>query len=163
MSDRDGKPIVSRPAGELARIRPGAGAILDRMIDDAADIARRRDAARDGTGGHVSEGPAHRNTVGTSEADAQFHLGVMYHYGEGVPQDYGEATRWYWLAAQQDHPDAQYALGDMSTSERAFRKTMPKRYGGIDSPPSKTTPTLSSASGACTSTARGYHRTTPRR
>ena len=35
---------------------------------------------------------------------AQFYLGVMYAKGQGVPQDYTEAVRWYRLAA--DHGDA---------------------------------------------------------
>ncbi len=28
------------------------------------------------------------------DADAQFGLGIMYEFGEGVSQDYGEAARW---------------------------------------------------------------------
>jgi len=40
-------------------------------------------------------------------ADAQFHLGVMYEFGEGVPQDYKEAARWYRLAADQGDAHAQ--------------------------------------------------------
>ena len=30
-----------------------------------------------------------------SNADAQFTLGTMYKNGDGVPQDYAEAVRWY--------------------------------------------------------------------
>jgi TPR repeat protein len=33
------------------------------------------------------------------QANAQNALGVMYQNGEGVPQDYVEAVRWYRLAA----------------------------------------------------------------
>lgn len=46
-------------------------------------------------------------------AKAQFNLGVMYHNGEGVPQDYTEAMKWYQKAAVQDLADAQYNLGVM--------------------------------------------------
>ncbi len=35
------------------------------------------------------------------DATSQFNLGVMYHKGYGVPQDYKEAVRWYRLAAEQ--------------------------------------------------------------
>ena len=35
------------------------------------------------------------------EADAQHNLGIMYHQGKGVPQDYAEAAKWYRLAADQ--------------------------------------------------------------
>ena len=44
---------------------------------------------------------------------AQLTLGRMYANGEGVPQDYAEAVRWFRLAAEQGYPDAQYALGTM--------------------------------------------------
>ena len=30
---------------------------------------------------------------------AQFHLGFMYERGQGVPQDYAEAVKWFNLAA----------------------------------------------------------------
>ena len=35
------------------------------------------------------------------DAFAQFSLGIMYDNGEGVPQDYAEAVKWYRLAAEQ--------------------------------------------------------------
>ena len=35
------------------------------------------------------------------DADAQYNLGVMYNEGEGVPQDYKEATKWFRLAAEE--------------------------------------------------------------
>ena len=35
------------------------------------------------------------------DAEAQFNLGVMYANGEGVPQDYAEAVKWYPKAAEQ--------------------------------------------------------------
>ena len=37
----------------------------------------------------------------------------MYANGEGVPEDDAEAVRWYRLAADQGHADAQYNLGWM--------------------------------------------------
>ena len=47
------------------------------------------------------------------DATAQYKLGVMYNYGEGVPEDDAEAVRWYRLAAEQGHASAQYNLGVM--------------------------------------------------
>ena len=35
----------------------------------------------------------------------------MYSEGHGVPQDHAEAAKWYRLAADQRHPQAQYNLG----------------------------------------------------
>lgn len=34
-------------------------------------------------------------------AEAQFNLGIMYHNGLGVPQDYAQAVAWYRKAAAQ--------------------------------------------------------------
>ncbi len=47
------------------------------------------------------------------DAIAQYNLGVMYTKGEGVPQDDGEAVRWFRKAAQQGFSQAQYNLGVM--------------------------------------------------
>lgn len=47
------------------------------------------------------------------DADAQFSLGVMYHNGQGVPQDYMQAVSWYRKAAEQGHADGQYILALM--------------------------------------------------
>ena len=44
---------------------------------------------------------------------AQYNLGAMYSKGEGIPQDYAEALKWYRLAAAQGHAKAQYNLGAM--------------------------------------------------
>ncbi|MGA3112809.1 MAG: tetratricopeptide repeat protein [Syntrophobacteraceae bacterium] len=44
---------------------------------------------------------------------AQYHLGLMYAKGRGVPQDYIEAAKWYRKAAEQGHADAQHDLGVM--------------------------------------------------
>jgi TPR repeat protein len=42
---------------------------------------------------------------------AQYNIGVLYDQGLGVPQDFGEATKWYRLAAEAGHVDAQANLG----------------------------------------------------
>ena len=54
-----------------------------------------------------------RPLAAQGDADAQFHLGVMYQVGQGVPQDYAQAVKWYRLAADQGDADAQMALGHM--------------------------------------------------
>ena len=46
-------------------------------------------------------------------ADAQYNLGVRYRTGQGVPQHYAEAVRWYRLAADQGVAWAQTYLGNM--------------------------------------------------
>jgi hypothetical protein len=47
------------------------------------------------------------------DADAQFHLGVMYESGQGVLRSDTEAIRWYRKAADQDDAVAQFNLGIM--------------------------------------------------
>ena len=46
-----------------------------------------------------------------TDPKAQYRLGLMYENGQGVPQDYKEAVKWYRLAAGQGHAHAQYNLG----------------------------------------------------
>jgi len=43
-------------------------------------------------------------------AIAHYNLGVKYDRGEGVPQDYVEAVKWYRKAAEQGHANAQVNL-----------------------------------------------------
>ena len=45
------------------------------------------------------------------DATAQFNLGVLYHDGEGVPQNYTQAAVWFRKAAEKGNADAQYSLG----------------------------------------------------
>ena len=46
-------------------------------------------------------------------ASAQFNLGIMYEYGDGVPKDYANAVKWYKLSAEQGDAAGQYSLGNM--------------------------------------------------
>lgn len=47
------------------------------------------------------------------DAQAQTHLGRIYYYGQGVPEDYTEALKWLRLAAAQGDAQAQGNLGMM--------------------------------------------------
>ena len=38
-------------------------------------------------------------------------MGILYGHGEGVPQDYAEAVKWYRKAAEQGDATAQFNLG----------------------------------------------------
>ncbi|NOZ33156.1 MAG: sel1 repeat family protein [Alphaproteobacteria bacterium] len=49
----------------------------------------------------------------SGNAMAQYHLGLMYEKGEGVPRDYQTAIRWLRLAAGQGLAMAQFSLGDI--------------------------------------------------
>jgi TPR repeat protein len=58
------------------------------------------------------------------DADAQFHLGVMYESGQGVLRSDAEAIKWYRKAAEQDDAVAQFN-----------RQTTPRPRCGIALPP----------------------------
>ena len=58
------------------------------------------------------------------EAKSQYDLGHMYFHGEGVPQNYAEALRWYRKAADQGNAKAQYAVGYMYH----FGQGVPQNY-----------------------------------
>lgn len=47
------------------------------------------------------------------DAEAQYNLGVMHGKGQGTPQNYKEAIKWYQLAADQELAVAQHNLGNM--------------------------------------------------
>ncbi len=51
-------------------------------------------------------------------AEAQYHLGVMYDAGQGVPQNAGKALRWYLNAAELGHKQAQYNAAVMYNEGR---------------------------------------------
>ena len=52
------------------------------------------------------------------DADAQYNLGTMYDYGQGVSQDNKQAIEWYIKAAKQSHADAQFDLGVIHESKQ---------------------------------------------
>ena len=52
------------------------------------------------------------------DAEAAFILALLHANGDGVPQDYKTAAKWYALAPEQGHPSAQYNLGELHRSGR---------------------------------------------
>ena len=54
-----------------------------------------------------------RSRAEQGNAHAQYNLGLMYHDGQGIPQDYQMALKWYRKAAEQGDAWAQAALGGM--------------------------------------------------
>jgi len=45
------------------------------------------------------------------DSDAQYKLGRLYYFGNGVKENLVEAVKWFRKAADQGDPDAQYAMG----------------------------------------------------
>jgi putative methionine-R-sulfoxide reductase with GAF domain len=59
---------------------------------------------------------------------AQFAVGARYATGEGVPQDYAEAVRWFSKAAEQGHVPAQATLGAYYWAGRGVPADLSKAY-----------------------------------
>ena len=51
-------------------------------------------------------------------AEAQFHLGMIYFYGEGVEKDIDKAMEWWKKAMRSGHTDAAYRLSEIATSTK---------------------------------------------
>ena len=62
------------------------------------------------------------------DAKVQYDLGVRYHKGQGVPQEYTEALKWYRLAAAQGLAGAQYNLGAMYANGQGVRRDDVQTY-----------------------------------
>ncbi|KAF9426553.1 Mitochondrial translocator assembly and maintenance protein 41 [Entomortierella beljakovae] len=50
-------------------------------------------------------------SAGQGNANAQYDIGVLYHNGQGVPQDYSKAMEWYLKSAGQGNADAMINIG----------------------------------------------------
>lgn len=72
----------------------GKEVLVEDLPDDPASLERLSRAARDG------------NT------DLQVHLGILYMYEEYGMNDPEQAVGWLKMAAEQNHPEGQYRLGD---------------------------------------------------
>ena len=104
----------------LSKVRSG---LIARGLSDAASLAgpsspestRRPDVTRlERWLSSKHDRPALvRQLADEGHAVAQFVLGFMYHEGQGVPQDYAEAARWYRKAADQENAHARFNLGVM--------------------------------------------------
>ena len=64
--------------------------------------------------------------------DGQRNLGVFYYLGQGVPQDYKEAEKWWELAAEQGDGFAQYSLGLMHFKEAEKWWELAAEQGDVD-------------------------------
>lgn len=49
---------------------------------------------------------------------AQFYMGMLYFYGEGVEKDVDKAMEWWKKAMRQGNQDAAYRLSEIKTSTK---------------------------------------------
>lgn len=52
------------------------------------------------------------------DPEAQFHMGMIYFYGEGVEKDIDRAMEWWRKAMRRGHVDAAYRLSELKTSTK---------------------------------------------
>ncbi len=75
----------------------------------------------------------YRKAADQGNADAQYHLGVMYDKGRGVTQDYIQAHMWYSLATARDDTHAKdrdllaekMTLAQIAEAQRLAREWKP--------------------------------------
>ena len=65
------------------------------------------------------------------DPEAQHRLGFTYAEGNGVPQNYAEAAKWYRKAAEQGHGTAQLNLGHLLAEGRGVEKNLIEAYKWI--------------------------------
>jgi hypothetical protein len=63
-----------------------------------------------------------RGVAQSGNREAQSLLGIMYAFGQGVPQDYPQAIKWLRLAAAQGEPKAMFKLGTMYANGQGFAR-----------------------------------------
>jgi TPR repeat protein len=69
-----------------------------------------------------------RKLADQGDAAAQFSVGAAYATGDDVPQDYGEAVRWFSMAAEQGHVVSQATLGAYYWAGRGVPQDQVKAY-----------------------------------
>ncbi len=78
-------------------IAVGFGLVLS--ASGCADMPRQEDASQ--RSDYETSLEELQSRAEQEDAEAQVNLGVMYAVGQGVPQDYQEAMKWFRLAADQ--------------------------------------------------------------
>ncbi|MDR5900273.1 SEL1-like repeat protein [Halomonas vilamensis] len=94
-----------------------------------------------------------RELARSEDADAQYMLGRMHEAGNGTPQNFVEAHKWYNLAASRSHrhaADARNAIAEQMTTQqiaeaqRAARSWRPETTSSSQSTPASTQATTAS-------------------
>jgi putative methionine-R-sulfoxide reductase with GAF domain len=90
--------------------KPNPAELLDDGKTESSSFEELKAAAQDG------------------EPSAQYAMGARYATGEGVPQDYATAARWFTQAAKKGYAPAQGMLGAYYWSGRGLRKDLKQAY-----------------------------------
>ena len=69
-----------------------------------------------------------RSLAERGDAQAEFMLGVMYHYGKGVPRDDVLAAIWFFKAARKGNANGQLAIGSLHVRGEGVRRDLVKAH-----------------------------------
>ena len=105
----------------------------------SADFEKGQEAARKGD--YATALQEWEPLAEQGHAEAQYALGELYLFGDGVPQNDEEAVRWLRLAAERGMPVLNSLWEPLTPSEKVFPKVMKRRRGGIGLPQSRGMPT----------------------
>lgn len=59
------------------------------------------------------------------DVNAQFLVGSAYDSGKGAPHDSNEAMKWYRMAAERGHAEAQNSMGSVLQAEKRYEEALP--------------------------------------
>jgi hypothetical protein len=114
MNKRDNFALVPRPPGALEKAEPGAKRVLAGMVQDALALARTKVQAQ-----NIPALPFYT----AAELESWFQKGKSYYDGDGVPQDFDEAVKWWRKAAEQGFAAAQWNLAECYYNGEGVRRS----------------------------------------
>ena len=96
------------------------------QASSAADFAAGLDAYKKGD--YVAAMKEWLPLADMGDPGDQFNVGLMYEQGQGVPQSYTEAVKWFRRAAEQDYVKAQHNLGAMYGAGKGVKRDYVQAY-----------------------------------
>jgi len=113
-----------------------AGVVLTLMLTSGAGAGPLEDGERASRAGDYATAlRLWRPLAEQDDADAQNNLGLMYRNGQGVPQDYVEAVKWYASPPSRAMPMGSSCSAQVTSSVRACRRTTCRHICGSILPP----------------------------
>jgi hypothetical protein len=98
MNKSNNSALVLKSSSAIEKAESGTKRVLSGMVADTLAHAQAQ---------KVSVSPA----VTGGQIESWYKTGKKFYHGQGVPQDYAEAVRWFRKAAEQGYSPAQTQLG----------------------------------------------------
>ncbi|MBK8161378.1 MAG: sel1 repeat family protein [Rhodospirillaceae bacterium] len=91
----------------------------------AGDLYAEADAAY-GRQDYATARELYRFAANRGEAIGQYKLGLLYYWGNGVPQDYLAAVTWLRKAAEQGNAEGQFNIGQLFLTGQGVPRDLEK-------------------------------------